>query len=340
MSASFRLPARVLSGSRRVLNIRVSQCPVALSITQRSFHQARSPQVFQSPKPFRSSTASRNLVTAIQTHPGRLADKVAVVTGSSAGIGRAIALAFAREGAKVVCSDLQPLATIDINDEAHVATHDAITNEGGYSAFVKADVGEAHEVEELVHEAVEIFGRVDIFVNNAGIAIEIDEPAASGKGIAKTSVSVYDKTMKVNARGTFLGCKYAIAQMMQQEVGPSGDRGWVINISSIAGLVGFGGCPAYCSSKGATAELTKQVAVEYGPHKIHVNAICPGVINTAMVKLITTDDALTKQMMAAHPWGAFGEPKDVANAAVFLASEDAAFITGVLLPVDGGYVAE
>lgn len=269
-----------------------------------------------------------------------MADKVAVVTGSSAGIGRAIALAFAREGAKVVCSDLQPLATIDINDEAHVATHDAITNEGGYSAFVKADVGEAHEVEELVHEAVEIFGRVDIFVNNAGIAIEIDEPAASGKGIAKTSVSVYDKTMKVNARGTFLGCKYAIAQMMQQEVGPSGDRGWVINISSIAGLVGFGGCPAYCSSKGATAELTKQVAVEYGPHKIHVNAICPGVINTAMVKPITTDDALTKQMMAAHPWGAFGEPKDVANAAVFLASEDAAFITGVLLPVDGGYVAE
>jgi NAD(P)-dependent dehydrogenase (short-subunit alcohol dehydrogenase family) len=104
------------------------------------------------------------MVTAIKSHPGRLADKVAVVTGSSAGIGRAIALAFAREGAKVVCSDLKPLATVDIKDEAHVATHDAITKEGGIGAFVKADVGEVAEVEELVHEAVEIFGRVDMYV--------------------------------------------------------------------------------------------------------------------------------------------------------------------------------
>jgi NAD(P)-dependent dehydrogenase (short-subunit alcohol dehydrogenase family) len=103
------------------------------------------------------------MATAIKSHPGRLADKVAIVTGSSAGIGRAIALAFAREGAKVVCSDLQPLAKVDIKDEAHVATHDAITKEGGIGAFVKADVGEAAEVEELVHEAVEIFGRVDMY---------------------------------------------------------------------------------------------------------------------------------------------------------------------------------
>jgi NAD(P)-dependent dehydrogenase (short-subunit alcohol dehydrogenase family) len=105
---------------------------------------------------------SSNMATAIKSHPSRLADKVAIVTGSSAGIGRAIALAFAREGAKVVCSDLQPLAHVDIKDEAHVATHDAIMREGGIGAFVKADVGEAAEVEELVHEAVEIFGRVDM----------------------------------------------------------------------------------------------------------------------------------------------------------------------------------
>jgi len=102
------------------------------------------------------------MVTAVKSHPGRLAGKVAVVTGSSAGIGGGIALAFAREGAKVVCSDLQPLAKVDIKDEVHVATHDAITSKGGIGVFVKADVGEAHEVEELVHEAVEIFGRVDM----------------------------------------------------------------------------------------------------------------------------------------------------------------------------------
>ncbi|KAE8446241.1 hypothetical protein EG329_012466 [Mollisiaceae sp. DMI_Dod_QoI] len=278
------------------------------------------------------------MATAIKSHPGRLADKVAVITGSSAGIGRAIALAFAREGAQVVCSDLQPLANVDIKDEAHLATHDAITEEGGIGVFVKADVGETHEVEELVHEAVDIFGRVDIFVNNAGIALEIDSlpQSASGQGVHLTPVSVYDKTMKVNARGTFLGCKYAIAQMMKQEVGPSGDRGWIINMSSVAGLVGFGGCPAYCSSKGAVAELTKQVAVEYGPHRIHVNAICPGAIKTAMIQPLTDNEDSVKQLLGAHPWGKFGEPKDVAAAAVFLASEDAAFVTGALLPVDGG----
>jgi 3-oxoacyl-ACP reductase-like protein len=140
---------------------------VASSPTQYLFLQARlydHPQAFfKSPKPFKPhSIKSGNMATTIKSHPGRLADKVAIVTGSSAGIGRAIALAFAREGAKVVCSDLQPLAKVDIKDEAHVATHDAITKEGGIGVFVKADVGEAQEVEELVHQAVEIFGRVDM----------------------------------------------------------------------------------------------------------------------------------------------------------------------------------
>jgi 5,10-methylene-tetrahydrofolate dehydrogenase/methenyl tetrahydrofolate cyclohydrolase len=139
---------------------------VTSSPTRCSFLQARSyipTRAFECPKPFKPQfTNSRTIATTIKAHPGRLADKVAVVTGSSAGIGRAIALAFAREGAKVICSDLKPLAKADTKDEAHVATHDAITKEGGIGVFVKADVGEAHEVEELVHEAVEIFGRVDM----------------------------------------------------------------------------------------------------------------------------------------------------------------------------------
>lgn len=164
MSTSLRIPSRLLAGSRGFFRVRVSHFPIASSIVRRSFHHARSLSTFERPKLFEPSTTSRNLVTPIKTHPGRLADKVAVVTGSSAGIGRAIALAFPREGTKVFCSDLKPLAAVDIKDEAHVATHDAITDEGDYSAFVKADVGEAHEVEELVHEAVDIFGRVDMNV--------------------------------------------------------------------------------------------------------------------------------------------------------------------------------
>ncbi|KAH6664437.1 hypothetical protein B0J14DRAFT_644243 [Halenospora varia] len=277
------------------------------------------------------------------TSPGRLTGKVAIVTGAAAGIGRAIAIRYAREGAKVVCSDLHPLGTYHIRDEDKISTHDAITKEGGEAIYIRCDVGDAEEVELLVHRAVQKYGRLDILVNNAGIASEVSpdssSPHPTGQKIHLTSLHTYDKAMRINARGTFLGCKYGIAQMLRQPAQPNGERGWVINIASIAGLVAFGGCPAYCSSKGAVVELTRQVAVDYGAEKIHVNAICPGVINTAMVKPFTDEPVMKKALEHEHPWGAFGEPEDVAGVAVFLASPDCAFVTGALLPVDGGYVA-
>jgi len=173
MSVTLRLSPRVLAASRSgFARSALYKCQVASYLSHRSFHQTRpyspSPALTLpkhstlKPQIQYKSNHSRTMATAIPTHPGRLADKVAIVTGSSAGIGRAIAIAYAREGAKVICSDLQPLAKVDIGDEAKVATHDAISKEGGTAAFVKCDVGEAAEVEELVHEAVEIFGRVDM----------------------------------------------------------------------------------------------------------------------------------------------------------------------------------
>jgi NAD(P)-dependent dehydrogenase (short-subunit alcohol dehydrogenase family) len=217
------------------------------------------------------------------------------------------------------------------------------------------------------------------FVNNAGIAIEFDSTSESsvGQPIHLTPISIYDKTMRVNARGTFLGCKYAIAQMMKQEHHPSGDRGWIINVSSIAGLVGFPGGrePPSINFHKTEADIKQLPIVRVKvlppnlPNKLRssmgvtkfmltlsvqevslpsvtlvfgcsLTGINETAIETAMIKPLTENDESAARLMAAHPWNAFGETKDVAAAAVFLASEDAAFVTGVLLPVDGGYVAE
>ncbi|KAI9811898.1 MAG: hypothetical protein M1827_005249 [Pycnora praestabilis] len=270
------------------------------------------------------------------TSYGRLQNKVAIVTGASSGLGRAISLAYSREGAFVVCADLQPTAKSITGDKSDAATHELIQKNGGNAVFIKTDVGDSSEVQAMVAKAVEEFGRLDIMVNNAGIAFEGSSPLP----IHETDDLRWDLTMRVNVRSVFLGCKYATAQFLKQSPHESGDRGWIINTASILGMVGLAGAPSYCAAKGAVIQLTRQVAIDYAPHRIHCNALCPGFTKTAMIKPMTDNETSYAQLLAAHPFRGLGEPEDIAKAAVFLASDDASWITGVPLPVDGGYVAQ
>ncbi|KAL4864377.1 hypothetical protein BDV12DRAFT_188954 [Aspergillus spectabilis] len=265
----------------------------------------------------------------------RLQDKVAIVTGSSSGLGRAISLRYAREGAKVVCADLSDTARSEVPEEVENTTHDLIVKDGGQAIFVQTDVGDARQMERLVQVAVDKFGRLDIMVNNAGISIEARKPAICHL----TDEDVWDTTMRVNVKSVFLGCKYATAQMLKQPPHSSGDCGWIINMSSIKGIIAGLNSPSYCASKGAVSNLTRQVALDYAPHRIHVNAICPGYTETAILKETTTHMASVEDLQRRHPFNGLGRPDDIARMAVVLASEDANWVTGILLPVDGGYTA-
>ncbi|RYP43192.1 hypothetical protein DL768_010044 [Monosporascus sp. mg162] len=263
--------------------------------------------------------------------------KVAIVTGSSSGLGRAIALAYAGEGASVVCADLKPEARAEITAEGAIHTDEQIRRDGGRVIFVKTNVSIAKDVEDLVLKAVSEFGRVDILVNNAGISIEADRPPA---GVHETPEETWDTTMAVNAKSVFLGSKYVIAQMLRQEMHSSGHRGWIINMSSIFGLVGGRHNASYAASKAAVSNLTKQVAMDYAEHRIHCNAICPGYTQTAIfVNTIQNLDDVNG-IRARHPFGGVGTPQDIVGAAIFLATDEAGWITGICLPVDGGYTAQ
>ncbi|KAI1303497.1 NAD(P)-binding protein [Xylaria venustula] len=266
----------------------------------------------------------------------RLSKKVAIVTGSSSGVGRAIALAYAREGAAVVCADLKQEARAEIAEEVDLSTDEAIKQQGGQAIFVKTDVSIAQDFENLVEKAVKEFGRLDILVNNAGIAMESQRIPA---GVHETPESVWDTTMAVNAKSVFLGSKYAIKQMLQQDKLESGHGGWIINIASIYGLLAGTVIPSYAASKAAVVNLTRQVALDYAKHKIHCNCICPGYTQTAIFKHTIENVDSFDELQARHPLG-LGVPKDLAGAAVFLASDEAQWITGASLPVDGGYSAQ
>ncbi|ETS72899.1 hypothetical protein PFICI_15291 [Pestalotiopsis fici W106-1] len=268
----------------------------------------------------------------------RLQDKVAIVTGSSSGIGRAIALAYAREGAAVVCADLKREArSAGPEPQASVpCTNEMITKEGGRAIFVRVDVSQATDVQNMVEQAVSAFGRVDILVNNAGISLEAGRAPLK---LHETPESTWDITMAVNVKSVFHCCKFVIAQMLQQEV-VNGHRGWIINMSSIFGLVGGRFNISYAAAKAAVSNITRQVALDYAEDKIHCNAICPGYTQTAIFSETIThlDDA--KGIEARHPFGGVGKPEDIVGAAIFLASAEASWITGVCLPVDGGYTAQ
>ncbi|KAI0158362.1 NAD(P)-binding protein [Xylariaceae sp. FL1272] len=266
----------------------------------------------------------------------RLETKVSIVTGSSSGLGRAIALRYAQEGAAVVCADLKPSARIPDLEDSPSNTHDLITEKGGKAIFVETDVTSANDWEKLVKAAVDTYGRLDILVNNAGVGLEALRPPAQ---VHNTDEDLWDKTMLVNTKSVFLGCRYSIAQMLAQEPHSSGDRGWIVNISSIMALIGGPSNPSYCASKGAVSSLTRQVALDYAPHRIHVNAICPGYIQTAIFKETTAGETTLEELQHKHPFNGPGKPEDVASFAVVLASEDAKWVTGTSMAIDGGYTA-
>jgi NAD(P)-dependent dehydrogenase (short-subunit alcohol dehydrogenase family) len=255
----------------------------------------------------------------------RLRDRVAIVTGSASGIGRAIAVRFAEEGASVVVSDVRADPR-----EGGEPTEQLIAQRGGTCVRLDADASRWDEIDRLVTGAVERFGRLDVIVNNAAIA------GPASKPLLETTESDWDEIMNVNLRGVFLCCKRAIAEMIEQE--PIGEvRGRVINISSQHGMVGSPGHVAYSVSKGGVVNLTRQLAVDYARRGILVNAVAPGKIMTGSPE--QADPERTAYAEARTPFPRLGRPDDVAGAAVFLASDDSLYISGTNLLVDGGWMA-
>lgn len=239
-----------------------------------------------------------------------------IVTGVGSGLGSALAREFAAEGARVL--------GCDVNDEAGAAVMDGIGH------YRHADVSKESEVEALVDDAVQRFGRLHVMVNNAAIQVE--------KELADTTEAQLDRVLAVNLKGPFFGCKHAIRVM--REAG----GGSIVNISSVAGLAGDPMLAAYGAAKGGVIALTKSAAVKYGRAGIRCNAVCPGDIQTPLVEayFAAAEDpaALRAQAESEYPIGRIGQPREIARAVLFLASDDASFITGEALVVDGGVLAE
>ena len=244
--------------------------------------------------------------------------KVVLVTGGSTGIGRATALAFAAQGAKVAIGDIS---------DAAQQTVEEIKAAGGEAIFVKTNVADAASVEALVQATVDTFGQLDCAFNNSGVL----PPTVA---LAEIEESDFDRVLDVDLKGVFLCMKYEIIQMLEQ------GNGAVVNTSSVAGLVGLAGSSPYVASKHGVVGLTKTAALEFAQKNIRVNAVCPGVFRTPLVeRIICNLPEREEQYLAAQPIGRMGEPEELAEAVVWLCSDAASFVTGHAFPVDGGFVA-
>lgn len=248
-------------------------------------------------------------------------DMVALVTGGSAGIGKATALAFAREGAAVVIAD--------INEDDAQGTVREIEAHGGRGLAIKADVSQVADVTAMVTDTIEQFGRIDCAFNNAGIVGIVSH-------IADYPEAAWDRVMNVQLKGTFLCMKYEIRQMLTQ------GGGAIVNAGSVMGVVGSAlGSPAYCASKHGIVGLTKVAALDCAQSGIRVNAVCPGFVRTAMVdRLVGSDSHADAALTARHPVGRMGTPEEVAETVLWLCSDKASFVTGTAMMMDGGYTAQ
>ncbi len=246
--------------------------------------------------------------------------KVALVTGGSSGIGRATAILFARKGALVVVASRRA--------EEGEETVKLVKEAGSDGFFVKTDVTQAADVEAMVEQTMRSYGRLDYAFNNAGIE-QTPSP------LVEQTEEMFDQIIDINVKGVWLSMKYQIPQMLKN------GGGAIVNMSSVAGLVGMAGIPIYVASKHAVVGLTKSVALEYAKQGIRVNAVSPGAIETDMFDRFVKDNPQAReQMMAMHPLGRAGKSEEIANAVVWFCSDEAAFVTGQTLALDGGFTAQ
>ena len=255
---------------------------------------------------------------------GRLEGKAALVTGAGSGIGRAVCELFADEGALIAASDIDAAAAS--------AAALAIAERGGTAFSVRGDVASPAGARRMVSETVAEFGRLDLLVNSAGVTSRNALPESA------SAESVWDRVIEVNLKGVYLACANAVPEM--EKAG----GGAIVNLASIMGLVGYppgigGGFNPYPPSKGGVVQFTKTLAVDAARKNIRVNCLCPGFIETNMTRGLTADPAARARIESLHPMGRMGRPEEVARAALYLASDDAKYVTGAALAVDGGYTA-
>ncbi len=250
----------------------------------------------------------------------RLKGKVALITGAGSGIGKESALLFASEGAGI--------AVVDLNDDAGKETVGMIEKEGGKAIFQHADVSKAADCREMIAAAEKNFGRLDVLFNNAGIMESRDDDAI------KTDEEVWERTMAVNLKSVFLGCKYGIPALRRA------GGGSVINTASFVALLGAATPQvAYTASKGGVLAMSRELAVVHAREKIRVNALCPGPLRTELLMKFLDTEEKRRRRLVHIPMGRFGEAKEIAKAALFLASDDSSFMTGAALIIDGGITA-